>query len=392
MILRRLARRLSCGIALCLGVYTSMIHAQIQTRALSEAEQGLRIMANRLQGNCVTCHQVSVLRDAKGIDGAAGKQGNFGPSLDGVAKRYNVAQLRQWVVDARKLSVNTWMPPFGTLEGTSQANPARPMLSPEEIDKVTAALASLRNSESDIKREPALALPAQTQLSGHQFLSPQLQALQQDADANPISLWIEKGQRVWRGNCQSCHQAPESLSSAVAKHPHLVTRDNRTSLVNLEDQINVCRQRSGQNPKGLEDEDTLSLSALLHNAAKGQMIQVKAPADPKTQRQWDAELAQGAQLYATRMGRLNLACVHCHDNNVGATLRAEVVSPGHPTGFPIYRLNWQNMGSIDRRLRACYSGVQASLPLPGSPPLRQLELYLKVRANGMPIDGPSIRR
>ena len=129
-------------IAMCLGVWTSTGHAQ--TPAMSEAEQGLRIMANRQQGNCVTCHQVSVLRDAKGIDGAAGKQGDFGPSLDGVAKRYNVAQLRQWVVDARKLSVNTLMPPFGTLEGTSQASPGRPMLSPEEIDQVTAALATLR--------------------------------------------------------------------------------------------------------------------------------------------------------------------------------------------------------------------------------------------------------
>ena len=134
--------RLACAIALGLGLWGSAGHAQTQT--LSDAEQGLRIMANRQQGNCITCHQVSVLRDAKGIDGAAGKQGDFGPSLDGVARRYNMAQLRQWVVDARKLSVNTLMPPFGTLEGTSQASPPRPMLSPDEIDKVTAALATLR--------------------------------------------------------------------------------------------------------------------------------------------------------------------------------------------------------------------------------------------------------
>ncbi len=113
-------------------------------QTLSDAEQGLRIMANRQQGNCVTCHQVSVLRDVKGIDGAAGKQGDFGPSLDGVGARYNVTQLRQWVLDARLLKPNTLMPPFGTLEGTTQANPTRPMLSADEIDKVTAALATLR--------------------------------------------------------------------------------------------------------------------------------------------------------------------------------------------------------------------------------------------------------
>lgn len=242
----------------------------------------------------------------------------------------------------------------------------------------------------------SLGLPlwanAQALLSGNQFLTPQLLAMQQDADANPVTLWIEKGQTLWRSSCQSCHNVPDTLSRSAAQHPRLATRNGSSQLVNLEDQINVCRQRAGQSPKGVEDDDTLSLSALLHNVGKGQAIHVQAPADAAGQQRWQAELAQGAQLYATRLGRLNLACVHCHDGKVGANLRAEVVSPGHPSGFPIYRLNWQNLGSIDRRLRACYSGVQATLPPSGSPALRQLELYLKVRAGGMPLDGPSIRR
>jgi sulfur-oxidizing protein SoxA len=229
-------------------------------------------------------------------------------------------------------------------------------------------------------------------VSGHHFLTPQLQAMQQDPDLNPATLWVEKGQTLWRNSCQSCHQAPETMSRAAAEHPRVITRHNHTQLVNLEDQINTCRQRAGQQPKGLEDDETLSLSALLHSVGKGVPIRVSAPADAAGLQRWQDDLAHGAQLYATRMGRLNLACVHCHDGKVGVHLRAEVISPGHPTGFPIYRLNWQILGTIDRRLRACYSGVQASLPTPGSPPLRQLELFLKVRANGMPLDGPSIRR
>ena len=127
-------------IALGATLWTGAVCAQ----TLSDSELGLRIMANRQQGNCVTCHQVSMLRDAKGIDGASGRQGNFGPSLDGVAQRYSLAKLRQWVVDARQLNPNTLMPPFGTTEGLNQASPARPILTPEEIDKVTAALATLR--------------------------------------------------------------------------------------------------------------------------------------------------------------------------------------------------------------------------------------------------------
>lgn len=373
-------------------LWASLGYAQTAPPALSDAEQGLRIMANRQQGNCVACHQVSLLRDAKGIDGAAGKQGNFGPSLDGVANRYSVAQLRQWVVDARKLNPNTLMPPFGTSDGTALANPPHPMLTTEDIDKVTATLATLRTPGAVSGSTPVAQATAPTLQSGNAYLTPQWQAMQQDEAVNPITLWLDKGQRLWRNDCQSCHQAPGSLRTAAAAYPRLVTRLNSTRLVNLEDQINLCRERVGQSPKGLEDDDTLSLSALLHSVAKGQAIHVQAPADTKGQQLWQAELAQGAQLYATRMGRLNLACGHCHDGKVGANLRADVVSPGHPSGFPIYRLNWQTMGSIDRRLRACYSGVQANLPAPGSSSLRQLELYLKVRAKGMPLDGPSIRR
>ncbi len=233
---------------------------------------------------------------------------------------------------------------------------------------------------------------AQALQSGHLFLTPQLQAMQQDADANPISLWIEKGQILWRDNCQSCHNAPQTLRASAAEYPRVVTQQSSTRLINLEDQINLCRQRVGQYPKGLEDDETLSLSTLLHSVAKGQKIDAHAPSDAIGQQRWQNELSQGAQLFATRIGRLNLACVHCHDDKVGANLRAEVISPGHPTGFPIYRLNWQNMGSIDRRLRACFSGVQATLPAPGSIKLRQLELFMKVRAKGMEMDGPSIRR
>jgi sulfur-oxidizing protein SoxA len=170
-------------------------------------------------------------------------------------------------------------------------------------------------------------------------------------------------------------------------------------LVNLEDQIIRCQAR--QNPQSpatyisnaLESEEVLSLSAALHQVAKNETIAVVAPTSTAfAGTQWQTRLKSGETLYQTRIGRMNLACMHCHDQKVGSQMRADTISQGHPTGFPIYRMSWQAMGTVDRRLRACYSGVQASIPQAGSADLRDLELYLKVRANGMPLDGPSIRR
>jgi L-cysteine S-thiosulfotransferase len=242
---------------------------------------------------------------------------------------------------------------------------------------------------------PALAAdwPDSTHLSGNAFLPPGLLRLQADAANSPVTLWLDKGRTLWSDgsmgpSCQSCHGAVDSLKHSAPSYPRMA-KDGQ-SLINLDDQIVACRARSGRLNAKIEDDDVLALSAVLHDVAKGQPINVQAPADQAAA--WQAHLTRGAQLFSTRNGRINLACVHCHEQNVGRQMRADVISPGNPTGFPIYRMSWQRLGSIERRLRACYSGVQAVLPPPGDPDLRDLELYLKVRASGMPLDGPSIRR
>ncbi len=238
----------------------------------------------------------------------------------------------------------------------------------------------------------ATASAAEPRTSGNVYLSPQLKTLQNDPDKNPVTLWQSRGQNLWQAQCQSCHGNMEKLKTSAASFPRLA--QGGKTLHNLEDQIALCQQR---NPSATststavnDNDDVLALSAALHQVGKGEPINVAAP--PAQETAWQARLASGQQIYQTRMGRINLACMHCHDQKVGAQMRADTISQGHPTGFPIYRMSWQTLGSTERRLRACYSGVQAPLPAPGSSDLRDLELFIKVRANGMPLDGPSIRR
>jgi L-cysteine S-thiosulfotransferase len=219
--------------------------------------------------------------------------------------------------------------------------------------------------------------PTDPRVSGSTFLSKQLQELQADQGRHPAGLWIERGQQLWQSQCASCHQAITGMKSNVASFPKL-NRDKK--LVNLEDAI------EGHAGIQISSEDVLALSAALHQAAKGEAIRAQ-PIEPYYSR--------GQKLWGTRIGRINLACVHCHDaqaGRVGANMRGEVISQAQPTGFPIYRISWQTLGTVERRLRACYSGVQAPIPPAGSPELRDLELFLKVRANGMTMDGPSVRR
>jgi len=105
----------------------------------------------------------------------------------------------------------------------------------------------------------------------------------------------------------------------------------------------------------------------------------------------EPDLQKGKLLYFQRMGQLNLSCAQCHDERAGLKLAGSVIPQAHPTGYPIYRLEWQNVGSLQRRLRNCMSGVRAEQYAYGSLELSQIELYLMQRANGMRIESPAVR-
>jgi sulfur-oxidizing protein SoxA len=57
----------------------------------------------------------------------------------------------------------------------------------------------------------------------------------------------------------------------------------------------------------------------------------------------------------------------------------------------VYRLEWQSIGSLQRRLRNCLIGMRAEHYDYGAPENGDLELHLMWRARGMPIEPPAVR-
>ena len=102
-------------------------------------------------------------------------------------------------------------------------------------------------------------------------------------------------------------------------------------------------------------------------------------------------IAKGRELYLQRQGQLNLGCANCHDDNWDKRLAGSAITQGHPTGYPLYRLEWQSLGSLQRRLRTCITGIRAQAYDYGAPELVELELYLMSRARGMPMEAPAVR-
>jgi L-cysteine S-thiosulfotransferase len=238
----------------------------------------------------------------------------------------------------------------------------------------------------------AAEIPQGERRSGYDFMTPDTQSIQNDDTANPGMLWVLDGEALWKSKtgtagkaCADCHEdARASMKGVAARYPAFDKTLGRP--VNLEQRINLCRvQHQQTTPLPYESRDLLALTAFVAQQSRG--VAIEAGADP----QLEPFVAKGRDLFMQRQGQLNLGCVNCHDDNWDKRLAGSAITQGHPTGYPLYRLEWQSLGSLQRRMRACMTGVRAQAYDYGAPELVELELYLMSRAREMPIETPAVR-
>jgi sulfur-oxidizing protein SoxA len=235
-------------------------------------------------------------------------------------------------------------------------------------------------------------IPPSDRRSGYDFMSRETRAMQDEDAANPGQLWVLEGQALWNRkagaagkSCADCHgDARASMKGVAARYPAFEAARGR--LVNLEQRISICwtdRQRA--TPLVYESRPLLALTAYVARQSRG------LPIEPAIDDRTKPFLEAGRAAFYRRQGQLNLACSQCHDDNWGRQLAGNVVPQAHPTGYPLYRLEWQSLGSLQRRLRNCIVGIRAEPYDYGAPELVDLELYLMWRARGMTLETPAVR-
>lgn len=239
-----------------------------------------------------------------------------------------------------------------------------------------------------------LSLPAVAaeRRSGFDFMSPATQEMQREDALNPAMLWVAEGEAQWNEaptsaikSCAGCHgDATASMRGVAARYPAFDAA--RQKPIDLQQRINACRTQHQQQPAlDAESRPLLGLAAYLGLQSRG--LAVAPPDDPRLA----PALQKGEKLFHTAMGQLNFSCTQCHDANWGKRLAGSPIPQAHAMGYPIYRLEWQGMGSLQRRLRNCMTGVRAE-PFPyGADELVELELYLNSRAAGMAMETPAVR-
>jgi sulfur-oxidizing protein SoxX len=113
--------------------------AQRLTSARGDAARGRAIVANRQVGLCLLCHTAPIPEERF--------QGNLAPDLAGAGARWTEGQLRQRLVDARRLNPETIMPPYYRTDALVRVGSAwqgRTLLNAQQLEDVVAYLVTLQ--------------------------------------------------------------------------------------------------------------------------------------------------------------------------------------------------------------------------------------------------------
>lgn len=218
-------------------------------------------------------------------------------------------------------------------------------------------------------------------LSGYEFLTPETQALQDDDFANPGMLWVEEGGALFREQCTGCH-AVDAMRGVAARFPRIVEGELHT----LDTQVRRCQVRVVQPPWALPDWETrphLATTAWISHQSRGM---------PRDLEEYPTWLREGREEFEKRRGQLDIACMHCHERNAGRRLRDELISQGQINGFPIYRVSWETLGSVQQMFRWCNEQVRSEPHRYGHRNYRALEYYLAWRGRELPLESPAVRR
>jgi sulfur-oxidizing protein SoxA len=223
-------------------------------------------------------------------------------------------------------------------------------------------------------------------------MGPQTRAMQDDDTANPAILAVLDGEALWNRkigpenkSCADCHgDAASSMKGIAARYPAFSPALGRP--VDLEQRINICRtEKQNASPLPFESKDLLALTAFVASQSRGLPIEVAT--DERTRPFIEA----GREIFYRRQGQLDLACAQCHNDHWSERLGGSPITQAQPTGYPIYRLEWQSLGSLQRRMRNCIVGMRTEAYPFGSPEYVNLELYLMWRARGMKVETPAVR-
>ena len=172
---------------------------------------------------------------------------------------------------------------------------------------------------------------------------------QQIEDLPPYDFAIERGKDMFAAafkNGKSYGDCfPDKGIGIRQNYPYFDEKSGE--VITLELALNRCREANGEAPFSYVKDEMASLTAYMAFTSRGKPFDIKVPNDPRAL----AAFRNGERYFYTRRGQLNFSCASCHVQNPGNHIRTEVLAPalGILNAMPIYRSEWNSMGTVSRR-------------------------------------------
>ena len=205
----------------------------------------------------------------------------------------------------------------------------------------------------------------------------------------PYEEAIEEGERLYHTPFANGKGYPDCFGDGAVRHryPHFDT--DTGEVITLEYDINRCRAKHGETPLEWERHDIAHLSAYMAYQSRGKRLDIKIP-NAAARAAYEA----GKKFYYSKRGYLNNSCATCHVQGAGLRVRTETLHPalGEVTHWPTFRLKWGHIATLHKRVRACHRDQGAQFFKAQSPQYRNVEYFMTYMSNGLPVNGPGVRK
>ena len=207
----------------------------------------------------------------------------------------------------------------------------------------------------------------------------------------PYEAGIELGEELYNKKLANGNSFATCFPNPAIGGDYPYFDDKKNDVVTLTSAVNDCLRANGEKEWDTQKGNMANLQAYLVNATTeaGKKFDIKIQSEAAKK-----AYENGKEYYYTQRGYLKLSCAECHIQGAGQRVRNEKLSPltGQVTQFPVYRLKWEELGTLERRLSGCIVDQGQVSPKDESTQMKELVYFLAYMSNGMSIDGPDIRK
>ncbi|MDA7847983.1 sulfur oxidation c-type cytochrome SoxA [Sulfurospirillum sp.] len=205
----------------------------------------------------------------------------------------------------------------------------------------------------------------------------------------PYEIPLDEGRELWVKPFANGKTYSSCFPDAAVKQNFPYYDTKRDEVVTIGQAINECRVGNGEKPLKYGKGDIAKLAAHIAYESRGKEINIQIP-NEKAAMAYEA----GKKMFYKQRGYFYMNCTECHVQGAGKKVRQEALSPilGAVSHFPVYRIKWGGLGTLQRRLVGCVKDTGSEKPAMQSRSVKELEYFVTYMSNGLKLNGPDTRK